>query len=86
MSLDVWLVPGVTYYATEELLSLSEATQYALRQKRELVTAFTLAILMGTSLARLGTGAASLVTQQHYYVNLHISIDEDIQRIEDSIT
>ena len=41
---------------------------------------------METSLAALGTGAASLVTQQHYYVDLHTSVDEDIQRIEASIT
>ena len=47
----VCLVLRVTYHAAEESLRLSEATQYALRQKRELVTAFTLAILMGTSLA-----------------------------------
>ena len=51
-----------------------------LLDKREPVTALTLAILMRTSLAGLGTGAASLVTQQHYYMDLHISIDEDIHR------
>ena len=40
-------------------------------------------------LSRIGNGekgTASLVTQQHYYADLHISIDEDIKRIETSIT
>lgn len=82
----ICLVPRVVFHATEDLSSLSEATQYALRQKREPVTAFTLAILMGTSMAGLGTGVASLVTQQCYYADLCISIDKDIQRIETSIT
>ena len=45
----VRLLPKVTYHASEELLSFSEATQNALRQKTELVTALTLAMLMGTS-------------------------------------
>lgn len=81
----IHLVPRVTYHASEELLSLNEATQYALRHKREPVTVLTLAILMGTSLAGLGR-AASLVTHQRYYADLCISIEEDIERIETSIT
>lgn len=69
----VHLVPRVTYHAAEELFGLSEASQYTPRQKREPVTALTLATQMGTSLAGLGMGVASLVTQQRYYVDLWIS-------------
>lgn len=81
----VCLVPRVTYHATEEFLSLSDVIQYALRQKREPITALTFANVMTTSLAGLGTGVVSVVTQQCYYADLLISIDEDIQRIETSI-
>lgn len=63
----ICLVPRVTYHATEELLSLSDVIQYALRQNREPITALTFAILMGTSLAGLETGVVSVVTQQCYY-------------------
>lgn len=38
--------------------------------KREPVTALTLSALLGASLVRIGTGTASLITQNQHYFNL----------------
>lgn len=81
----VRLLPRLTYHSEEELEGLVGPVSLH-RSKREPVTALTLSILLGASLARLGTGAATLVIQQQRYPSLHEFIDEDVEKLEFQIT
>ncbi|XP_027766199.1 olfactory receptor 14J1-like, partial [Empidonax traillii] len=54
--------------------------------KREPITAVTVALLMLAGGTGAGTGIASLVRQNREFSALKIAIDEDIARIEESIT
>lgn len=55
------------------------------RQKREPVTAVTLAVLLGLGVAGAGTGIASLVNTQQYYSQLSMAIDKDIAELRDGL-
>lgn len=63
-----------------------QLTSPVLRTKREPITALTLGILFGIGVGGLGTGIASLVQQKGYYNDLRMAIDEDIKRMEESIS
>ena len=56
------------------------------RQKREPMTAFTLSLLLGTSLGGLGMGISALVTQNQYYSNLRVTRDVGIESTEKPIS
>ena len=80
----VVVVPKITNNPEEVLYNFWDAP--APRQKREPVTAITLATLFTLGAARTGTGIASLTTQHQGLITLKVAIDEDIARIEKSMT
>ena len=79
----VVIIPKITYHPEEVLYNFWDTP--APRQKREPVTAITLATLFALGAARTGTGIASLTTQHQGLITLRAAIDEDIARIEKSM-
>ena len=80
----VTVMPKILYYS-EEVMS-SHWDQEVLRQKREPIGAITVAAVFSLGLAGAGTGIASLSLQGQGLSSLRAAIDEDIVRIEESVT
>ena len=79
----VVIIPKITYHPEEVLYNFWDTP--APRQKREPVTAITLATLFALGAAGTGTGIASPTTQHQGLITLRVAIDEDIARIEKSM-
>ena len=80
----VVIIPKITHHPEEVLYNFWDTS--APRQKREPITAITLATLFALRAAGTGTGIASLTTQHQGLITLRAAIDEDITRIEKSMT
>ncbi|NWH55800.1 ENV2 protein, partial [Geococcyx californianus] len=80
--IQVIIVPRVIYHTSKEVLRHFEGD--LTRQKREPVTAVTLAMLLIAGGVGAGTGIASLVKSQELQ-HLQTVVDEDLARIEQSI-
>lgn len=55
-------------------------------QKRELPTGVTIALLLGLGATSTATGVSALVSQGQSLTQLQMTINEDLQRIEKSIS
>ena len=82
---QILIVPRVLYHSEEEMYHYWGETNNRL-QKREALTAVTIATLLGLGVAGTATGVTSLVTQQRGLSQLQAAIDEDLQKIEKSMT
>ena len=58
-----------------------EAQTYT-SDKREPISAVTLAVILGLGAAGTGMGITSLVTSQQQYTQLHLAVDRDIQELQ----
>lgn len=82
----VELYPRLRIYNPETFLTFWErGGEISNRQKREPITAITLAVLLGLGTAGAGTGIASLVTSQQYYNQLSSAIDKDIAELRNGL-
>ncbi|NWS50688.1 ENV1 protein, partial [Probosciger aterrimus] len=83
--IQVSIIPKIWYHS-EEFVYNSYITLKPHVSKREPFTAITVATLLLVGGAGLGTGVASLVQQSKEFNALRIAVDEDLARIEQSIT
>ncbi|NXC23062.1 ENV2 protein, partial [Corythaeola cristata] len=83
--IQVSIVPKILYHPEEFAYNLQITPEYHL-SKREPLTALTVATLMIVGGAGIGTGVASLVQQSKEFSALRVAVDEDLARIEQSIS
>uniref|UniRef100_A0A8C9DBB9 Envelope glycoprotein n=1 Tax=Panthera leo TaxID=9689 RepID=A0A8C9DBB9_PANLE len=85
----ILIFPRVLYHRENVIYDLwTEGTEAreSIRTKRERFTAITLATLFGLGAIGAGTGISSLAIQHRGFNSLRTAIDEDIARLEDSIS
>ena len=81
---SVAVIPKILYHSEEVMYSHWD--QEMLRQKREPISAITIATLFSLGLAGAGTGIASLSLQGQGLSSLQSAVEEDITRIEESVS
>ncbi|XP_013972599.1 uncharacterized protein LOC106559347 [Canis lupus familiaris] len=79
----VQLLLRIIYHSDEQVLQWIDPGTHE-RNKREPISAVTIATLLGTGLAGAGAGIASLATQASHYSSLRAAMDVDIEHIETS--
>jgi hypothetical protein len=81
----VTVLPHIIYHSKDSLYSY-RSIKTGERKKREPISAITIATLLSLGVARAGDSIASLATQHSGMSSLRTAIDEDIERIEASIS
>jgi hypothetical protein len=81
----VTVLPRIIYHSEESLHSYWD-TETGRRNKREPISTLTIATPLSLGVAGAGTGIGSLATQHKGMSSLRMAIDEDIERIEASIS
>ncbi|NWH61699.1 ENV1 protein, partial [Geococcyx californianus] len=79
------VVPRVLYHPEEDMYRYQEIGD-GRRQRREILTAVTIATLLGLGVAGTATGVTSLVNQKQGLSQLWAAVDEDLRKIEKSIS
>uniref|UniRef100_A0A8C6VAB2 Envelope glycoprotein n=1 Tax=Naja naja TaxID=35670 RepID=A0A8C6VAB2_NAJNA len=82
--IQVQILPKILYYPPDQMLQ--QCSSPPCLQKRKVVTALTLSILLGLGVAGASTGVTALFTGRQQYDSLRLDIDTDLERIETSIT
>ncbi|NWU35049.1 ENV1 protein, partial [Hylia prasina] len=82
--IQVLIVPRILYHQEEEMYHFLEESSGL--YKRELITGITFALLLGRGATGAGTVVSALITQNRGFSQLQMTIDEDLQRIEKSIS
>uniref|UniRef100_A0A8B9DQQ6 Envelope glycoprotein n=1 Tax=Anser cygnoides TaxID=8845 RepID=A0A8B9DQQ6_ANSCY len=84
--IQVIIVPRILYHSEEYVYTRHTVAEYDLT-KREPITAVTLATLIILGGTGVGTErVASLVRQSQEFTSLRVAVDEDLTRVEQSIT
>ncbi|RMB89356.1 hypothetical protein DUI87_34269 [Hirundo rustica rustica] len=81
---QVLIIPRVLYHEEEEMYRFLEETIQL--HTREVITGITIAMLLGLGAAGAAAGVSALVTQHQGLSQLQMTIDEDLLRIEKSIS
>ncbi|NXX21052.1 ENV1 protein, partial [Podargus strigoides] len=84
--IQVMIIPRVIYHPEEFIYDHQTLLASHRIQKREPFTALTIGTLMASGAAGAGTGIASLVEQNQKFNSLRAAVDEDLVRIEQSIS
>ncbi|NXS64445.1 ENV2 protein, partial [Brachypteracias leptosomus] len=82
---QVVIIPRVIYHPKEYVLNHQNTPDHHL-VKREPFSTLTLAVLLTLAGAGAGTGAAALISQPQKLSALRYSVDEDLKKIDESIT
>ncbi|NWR98278.1 ENV2 protein, partial [Motacilla alba] len=81
---QVLIIPRILYHSDEEVYHLlGEPSRL---HKREIITGITIAMLLGLEADGTAMGVSALATQHQGLSQLQRTIDEDLQRIEKSIS
>ncbi|NXM05718.1 ENV1 protein, partial [Tyrannus savana] len=82
--LQIIIIPRMIYHSEESLFEQWESCHHKI-QKREPIT-LTIAMLLGLGETGTATGITSLVQHKKGLMALRTTVDEDLERIEKSIT